>query len=68
MKKGTVKWFNTAKGFGFIQPDGSKKDVFVHKTALDAARLFRLADGQDVTFDIVTDSDGRESVANLALA
>lgn len=68
MTKGIVKWFNFSKGFGFIQPDDSQKDVFVHKTALEAARLDRLAEGQEVTFDIVTDGDGREFVANMALA
>ena len=68
MTKGTVKWFDAMKGFGFIQPDGSEKEVFVHKTALEASRLDRLADGQDVTFDVVTDGDGREFVANMALA
>lgn len=68
MTKGTVKWFNATKGFGFIQPDNGEKDVFVHQTALEAARLDRLADGQDVTFDIVTDGDGRQFVANMALA
>ena len=68
MTKGTVRWFNATKGFGFIQPDNGEKDVFVHQTALEAARLDRLADGQDVTFDIVTDGDGRQFVANMALA
>ena len=68
MKKGTVKWFNAATGFGFNQPDDSKNDVFVHHTALEAARLDRLADAQRVTFDIVRDGDGREIVANMALA
>ena len=68
MTKGTVKWFNAAKGFGFIQPNGGEKDVFVHQTALEAARLVQLADGQDVTFDIVTDGNGRQFVANMALA
>ena len=68
MIKGTVKWFNAAKGFGFIQPNGSEKDVFVHQTALEAARLDRLSDGQDVTFDIVTDGNGRQFAANMALA
>lgn len=68
MTKGTVKWFNATKGFGFIQPDNGEKDVFVHQTALETARLDRLADGQDVTFDIVTDGDGRQFVANMALA
>ena len=68
MIKGTVKWFNAAKGFGFIQPDGSEQDVFVHSTALEAARLDRLVDGQDVSFSIETDGDGRKFAANMALA
>ena len=68
MTKGTVKWFDAMKGFGFIQPDGSEKEVFVHQTAREAARLDRLADVQDVTFDIVTDGDGREFAVNMALA
>ena len=68
MTKGTGRWFDATKGFGFIQPETSGTDVFVHQTALEASRLDRLADGQDVTFDIVTDGDGREFVANMALA
>ena len=68
MTKGTVKWFDASKGYGFIRPEAGEKDVFVHTTALEAARLDRLVDGQDVTFDIVTDGDGRQFVANMALA
>ena len=68
MTKGTVKWFNAAKGFGFIQPEGSETDVFVHSTALEAARLDRLADGQEVSFSIETDGDGHQFAANMALA
>ena len=68
MKKGTVKWFDATKGFGFIQPEDSERDVFIHKSALDAARIDRLADGQDVTFSIETDGNGRNFVANMALA
>jgi CspA family cold shock protein len=68
MTKGTVKWFDATKGFGFIQPENREKEVFVHRTALEAARLDGLADGQDVRFDIVTDGDGRQFVANMALA
>jgi len=68
MAKGTVKWFNTTKGFGFIAPEGGQKDVFVHITALERAGLRGLNDGQAVTFDLERDRNGRESATNLTLA
>ena len=68
MAKGTVKWFNATKGFGFIAPECGKKDVFVHITAMERAGIRQLADGQAVTFDIEAGRDGRESAINLALA
>jgi CspA family cold shock protein len=68
MAKGTVKWFNTTKGYGFIAPEGGSKDVFVHITALERAGLRSLNDGQPVTFDVERDRNGRESATNLALA
>jgi cold shock protein len=68
MAKGTVKWFNPTKGFGFIQPEGGTKDVFVHATALERAGISHLDDGQKVTFDIEAGRDGRESATNLQLA
>lgn len=68
MANGTVKWFNSTKGFGFIAPEGGSKDVFVHISALERAGLTSLNDDQKVTFDIESGRDGRESAANIALA
>ncbi len=68
MAKGTVKWFNATKGFGFIAPESGGKDVFVHVTALERAGIRQLNDGQAVSFDIESGRDGRESAVNLALA
>lgn len=68
MAKGTVKWFNSTKGFGFIEPEGGSKDVFVHISAVERSGLNGLQDGQKVTFDVQAGRDGRESAENLALA
>lgn len=68
MAKGTVKWFNPDKGFGFIQPEGGAKDVFVHISAVERAGLSTLKDGQKVTFDLESGRDGRQSAGNLQLA
>ncbi len=68
MAKGTVKWFNATKGYGFIQPEGGSKDVFVHISAVERSGLTGLQDGQKVTFDLETSRDGRESASNLQLA
>lgn len=68
MANGTVKWFNATKGFGFIEPEGGSKDVFVHISAVERSGLTGLADNQKVTFDIEAGRDGRESAINLALA
>lgn len=68
MANGTVKWFNASKGFGFIEPEGGKRDVFVHISALERAGIGELKDGQKVTFDTESGRDGRESASNLALA
>ena len=68
MAKGTVKWFNSTKGFGFIAPESGGKDVFVHISAVERAGLTGLDDNQKVTFDVESGRDGRESASNLALA
>ncbi|MGH1452311.1 MAG: cold-shock protein [Paracoccaceae bacterium] len=68
MANGTVKWFNTTKGFGFIAPETGGKDVFVHISAVERSGLTGLADNQKVTFDVEAGRDGRESAVNLALA
>ncbi|MDD8022507.1 cold-shock protein [Paenirhodobacter sp. CAU 1674] len=68
MANGTVKWFNTTKGFGFIAPENGGKDIFVHISAVERAGLRGLNDGQAVTFDLEKGRDGRESATNLALA
>jgi len=65
MPSGTVKFFNTTKGFGFIAPEGGGKDVFVHISAVERAGLRTLADGQKVTFELEKDRQGRESATNL---
>jgi CspA family cold shock protein len=65
MATGKVKFFNAERGFGFIQPEGGGKDVFVHISAVEAAGLRHLAEGQQVTFDIEKDRRGRDSVVNL---
>ena len=67
MATGTVKWFNAQKGFGFIQPEGGGKDVFVHITAVQAAGLNGLDEGQKVTYEVARDR-GKEAAANLRLA
>ncbi|MDF1803230.1 cold-shock protein [Thalassovita sp.] len=68
MATGTVKWFNTTKGYGFIKPDEGSKDVFVHISAVERSGLTGLADDQKVTFDIEQGRDGRELATNIALA
>lgn len=68
MANGTVKWFNSTKGFGFIQPEGGSRDVFLHISALERAGLQAPADGQKVTFDLEKGRDGRESAVNVRFA
>jgi CspA family cold shock protein len=66
MATGTVKWFNETKGYGFIQPDDGGKDVFVHISAVQAAGLRGLDDGQKVSFEVATER-GKQAAANLKL-
>ena len=68
MANGTVKWFNTTKGYGFIAPDDGGKDVFVHSSAVERPGLAGLADNQKVTYDLEAGRDGRESAGNIVLA
>ena len=65
MSTGTVKFFNTAKGFGFIQPDDGSKDVFVHISALERAGLGSLSENQKVSFDLEKGNNGKTSAVNL---
>ena len=65
MTEGTVKFFNTAKGFGFIQPTSGGKDAFVHISAVERSGLTTLNEGQKVTFDLETGRDGKQSATNL---
>jgi cold shock protein len=64
MASGTVKWFNSMKGYGFIQPQSGGKDVFVHISAVERAGLSTLNEGQQVDYEIVSDR-GKESAGNL---
>ena len=64
MATGTIKWFNSQKGYGFIQPDAGGKDVFVHISAVERAGLPGLNEGQKVQYEIVRDR-GKESAENL---
>ncbi|HEX2134531.1 MAG TPA: cold-shock protein [Microvirga sp.] len=66
MSTGTVKWYNETKGYGFIQPDGGGKDVFVHATALERAGMRGLREGQKITYELQTDQrTGKTSAVNL---
>ncbi len=67
MAIGTVKWFNPAKGFGFIQPESGDKDVFVHASALEQTDLNTLTEGQRVSYDVVTER-GKQAAGNLKAA
>jgi CspA family cold shock protein len=65
MTVGTVKWFNPAKGFGFIQPEDGSKDVFVHISAVERSNLGTLREGQKVSFELERGQQGKTSAVNL---
>ena len=67
MPNGTVKWFNTTKGYGFIAPEGGGKDVFVHISAVEKSGLTGLADNQNVSFELEDGLDGRQMAGDIKL-
>ncbi len=67
MMKGTVKWFNPVKGYGFISPDDGSKDAFVHISALESAGLSNLSEGQQVEYELQPGQNGKSSAENLKL-
>ncbi|MDE0175308.1 MAG: cold-shock protein [Defluviicoccus sp.] len=67
MATGTVKWFNPAKGYGFIEPEDGSRDVFVHISAVERAGLATLNEGRKVSFELVSGRNGKMSAENLVL-
>jgi CspA family cold shock protein len=67
MAKGTVKWFNPTKGFGFIEPEDGSKDAFVHISAVERAGLSTLSEGQKVTYELQPGQQGKSSAENLSI-
>ncbi|MDA4848861.1 cold-shock protein [Hoeflea poritis] len=67
MTRGTVKFFNSKRGFGFITPDEGTEDILVHIASLEASGIGGLADGQKIQFDTVPDRNGRNAASNLQL-
>ncbi|GEO84254.1 MULTISPECIES: cold-shock protein [Alphaproteobacteria] len=69
MNTGTVKWFNSTKGFGFIEPEDGSTDVFVHISAVERSGMRELVEGQKISYDIVRDKkSGKNSADNLRAA
>lgn len=67
MSKGTVKWFNPEKGYGFIQPDDGGNDAFVHISAIERAGLSTLTEGQKVNYDLVEGRNGKAAAENIQI-
>ncbi len=67
MTNGTVKWFNAAKGYGFIEPDDGSADAFVHISAVERAGLMSLAEGQRVQYELQNGKNGKTSAENLSI-
>lgn len=67
MANGTVKWFNSTKGFGFIEPENGGKDAFVHISAVERAGLHTLNEGQKVSFELQNGRDGKPAAENLSI-
>ncbi|MGV6838695.1 MAG: cold-shock protein [Planktomarina sp.] len=68
MPNGTVKWFNSTKGYGFIEPETGGKDIFVHISAVERSGLKGLQDGQKITFEVAEGKDGREMASDISIA
>ena len=67
MANGTVKWFNTTKGYGFIEPEDGSKDAFVHISAVQNSGLDSLAEGQKVTYELVPGRNGKDAAENISV-
>ena len=67
MAQGTVKWFNSEKGYGFIEPEDGSKDAFVHISAVERAGLANLAEGQRVQYELQNGNNGKTSAENLSI-
>lgn len=67
MTKGTVKWFDAQRGYGFIQPEDGSKDAFVHVSALEQAGLSTLSEGQKLSYELTTGTNGKPAASNLAV-
>jgi cold shock protein len=67
MKKGTVKWFNPTKGYGFIQPEEGGNDVFLHISALEGTGIKSLNEGEQIGYELTTDARGKASATNISL-